>query len=293
MRLSTHFRQSGACAHRGRARAARQSSSRLGAGWSGKADRGDDRRGSYGPRRGPFPRWYVRFWPHAAALSDGSDKHPGVAQARYARHPGLRRGDAGYIGNASRIQLNPLRISFADLDGRPIAVDDPELGMGFSPLLNADGQRVIDLSGPGNGLQAPLPGERYFGCGERTGRLEKTHFHQVFWNLDPAGDITSSLTIYTPRSRFLFRSRTARRGVCSSMTPATLNSTSLVSSRTVLFRCDTATSSTTSLVDLLREMWWIAIRSSRDAHHCRHSGRLATTRAAGAEDGGRGYGHRT
>jgi alpha-glucosidase len=35
-------------------------------------------------------------------------------------------------------------------------------------------------------------GERYFGCGERTGGLEKTGSHQVFWNVDPPPGHTPS-----------------------------------------------------------------------------------------------------
>jgi alpha-glucosidase len=40
--------------------------------------------------------------------------------------------------------------------------------------------------------------ERYFGCGERTGGLEKTGSHQVFWNVDPPSPHTPSLNnLYT------------------------------------------------------------------------------------------------
>ncbi len=35
-------------------------------------------------------------------------------------------------------------------------------------------------------------GERYFGCGERTNRLEKTDSYQVFWNVDPPAGHTAS-----------------------------------------------------------------------------------------------------
>src|SRR5260370_16608362 len=30
-----------------------------------------------------------------------------------------------------------------------------------------------------------MGGEHYFGCGERTGELDKTGTHQLFWNIDP------------------------------------------------------------------------------------------------------------
>jgi alpha-glucosidase len=42
------------------------------------------------------------------------------------------------------------------------------------------------------------PGERFFGCGERTAGLEKTGSHQVFWNIDPpAGHTASFNNLYT------------------------------------------------------------------------------------------------
>ena len=49
------------------------------------------------------------------------------------------------------IDLDPLRIGFSDGAGRRFAEDDPELGMGFHPLLAA-GQPIIDPPG----LPAPL-----------------------------------------------------------------------------------------------------------------------------------------
>ena len=98
----------------------------------------------------------------------------------------------------AEIRLNPLRLSFGDLQGRRFAVDDPELGMGFLPL-GSDGQRVIDPLGPPARVYKRHPAnERYFGCGERTGGLDKTDSHQVFWNLDPGANHTSSLNnLYT------------------------------------------------------------------------------------------------
>lgn len=42
------------------------------------------------------------------------------------------------------------------------------------------------------------PGERYFGCGERTAGLEKTGSRQVFWNVDPPEGHTASFNnLYT------------------------------------------------------------------------------------------------
>ena len=46
--------------------------------------------------------------------------------------------------------------------------------------------------------KAREPGERFFGCGERTGGLEKTGSHQVFWNIDPPAGHTAALNnLYT------------------------------------------------------------------------------------------------
>src|SRR3954471_6342547 len=89
-------------------------------------------------------------------------------------------------GEASaRIGLSPLRIGFADAEGRPFAVDQAELGMG------ADGAAVRLHKARGDG-------ERWFGCGERTAGLEKTGSEQIFWNIDPPmGHSAAQLNIYT------------------------------------------------------------------------------------------------
>lgn len=87
-------------------------------------------------------------------------------------------------GVTALVQLDPLRIGFRDAVGRPFAVDDPELGMGVVgealpwPVGDALG-RPVQL------FKRPDPDERYFGCGERTGGLEKTGSYQIFWNIDP------------------------------------------------------------------------------------------------------------
>src|SRR4051795_2715674 len=56
-----------------------------------------------------------------------------------------------------------------------------------------------DPVGPKLRVSAPrLPGERFFGCGERTSGLEKTGSKQVFWNVDPpAGHTASFNNLYT------------------------------------------------------------------------------------------------
>jgi alpha-glucosidase len=90
----------------------------------------------------------------------------------------------------AHIALDPLRIGFADDTGRFFATDDPELGMGCwtSPVQTAP----VDVLNPASAIGTPLrvykqhnDRERYFGCGERTGELDKTGSQQVFWNVDP------------------------------------------------------------------------------------------------------------
>ncbi len=90
------------------------------------------------------------------------------------------------------IALDPLRIGFRDAT-REFALDDPTLGMGFSEIGPVD-----PFGAPAVVWKAHLPGTRYFGCGERTGGLEKTNSHQVFWNVDPPMGHTASLNnLYT------------------------------------------------------------------------------------------------
>ena len=101
--------------------------------------------------------------------------------------------------SAAYISLEPLRIGFEDsTSGRPIAVDDAALGMGFAPLAPADSHLVDPLGAPSRAYKRHAPGTHYFGCGERTGGLEKTGSHQVFWNIDPPGGHTAGLNnLYT------------------------------------------------------------------------------------------------
>jgi alpha-glucosidase len=94
------------------------------------------------------------------------------------------------VAATAHLYLDPLRISFNDSTGRVFAADNPELGMGwFTPPADAP---VLDLANPSGTLGLPvrvykqhLAGEHYFGCGERTGELDKTGTHQIFWNIDP------------------------------------------------------------------------------------------------------------
>jgi alpha-glucosidase len=123
-------------------------------------------------------------------------------------------------GGVARVGLRPLRIGFADADGRPLHRDDPELGMGLVPRPEADVFAVPP--GPGLALHKRRePGERFFGCGERTSGLEKTGSHQVFWNVDPPVGHTASLvnlyvsvpftlSLHDGRARGLFLDSTHR-----------------------------------------------------------------------------------
>ena len=84
----------------------------------------------------------------------------------------------------ARISLGPVRVGFEDASGRRFAADDAELGMGAVETPGAD---VFNepLGSPVRLYKRREEGERFFGCGERTSRLEKTESHQVFYNVDP------------------------------------------------------------------------------------------------------------
>jgi alpha-glucosidase len=90
----------------------------------------------------------------------------------------------------AHLSLDPLRIGFADNTGRTFAMDDPVLGMGwFTPSAEAPVVQLPNQSGtlgvPVRVYKRRLAGEHYFGCGERTGELDKTGSQQIFWNIDP------------------------------------------------------------------------------------------------------------
>src|SRR6202165_4946119 len=76
----------------------------------------------------------------------------------------------------AHLSLAQFRIGFTDHAGREFALDDPELGMGWFPGSGDAPVRVY---------KQHRPGEHYFGCGERTGELNKTGSQQLFWNVDP------------------------------------------------------------------------------------------------------------
>jgi alpha-glucosidase len=90
----------------------------------------------------------------------------------------------------AQLSLDPLRIRFIDRTGRVFAEDDPDLGMGS--LATSAEASDLELGNSAGALGVPVrvykrhqAGERYFGCGERTGELDKTGTRQLFWNVDP------------------------------------------------------------------------------------------------------------
>src|SRR5260370_22334355 len=76
----------------------------------------------------------------------------------------------------AHLSLGQFRIGFTDRAGREFALDDPELGMGWFPGSGDSPVRVY---------KQHLAGEHYFGCGERTGELDKTGSQQLFWHVYP------------------------------------------------------------------------------------------------------------
>src|SRR5205085_4473870 len=95
---------------------------------------------------------------------------------------------------AAVIDFDPVRIHFEDSSGRSFAADDPALGMGFAPI----GAEVDPLGSPARVYKQHHASTHYFGCGERTGGLDKTDSRQVFWNFDPPHGHTAALNnMYT------------------------------------------------------------------------------------------------
>ena len=80
--------------------------------------------------------------------------------------------DGGTLATAeasARVELDPLRISFAGADGAVFAADDP----GLAIERDASEAGVDDLLGPPLRVSKRLgDGEHVFGCGERTSGLE-------------------------------------------------------------------------------------------------------------------------
>jgi len=79
-------------------------------------------------------------------------------------------------GATAHLSLDPLRVRFTDGTGRAFAADDQQLGMGWFARPELAPVRMY---------KRHMAGEQYFGCGERTGELNKTGSQQTFWNIDP------------------------------------------------------------------------------------------------------------
>ena len=98
----------------------------------------------------------------------------------------------------AHMALQPLRLRFEDAAGRAFAADDPTLGMGYFSLAPDEPELVDPLGAPVRVHKQHAAGTRYFGCGERTGGLDKTASHQLFWNVDPPIGHTAALNnLYT------------------------------------------------------------------------------------------------
>src|ERR1700730_6588080 len=113
----------------------------------------------------------------------GDVDYSSVAVVAQDWHPGpvAIQEEAGEVRLATsaataHVSLDPLRIGFTDHTGRRFATDDADLGMGRFTTTGEAPVRVY---------KQHLAGEHYFACGERTGELDKTGSHQIFWNVDP------------------------------------------------------------------------------------------------------------
>ncbi|MBN2700782.1 MAG: DUF4968 domain-containing protein, partial [Methylothermaceae bacterium] len=141
-------------------------------------------------RVGAFPRGKpVEYHSEAVAKTVWEPLEPAVAEQ--AGNLSLSTSKA-----TAFISLNPLRIRFGDPSGRVFAADDERLGMGFA----GSNEPAIGLCAPEAVVRVYKRrgrGERYFGCGERTGGLEKTGSRLLFWNIDPpAGHSPSFNNLY-------------------------------------------------------------------------------------------------
>ncbi|XSG86620.1 MAG: glycoside hydrolase family 31 protein [Methylohalobius sp. ZOD2] len=141
-------------------------------------------------RVGAFPRGKpVEYHSEAVAKTVWEPLEPAVAEQ--AGNLSLSTSKA-----TAFISLNPLRIRFGDPSGRVFAADDERLGMG----LAGSNEPAIGLCAPEAVVRVYKRrgrGERYFGCGERTGGLEKTGSRLLFWNIDPpAGHSPSFNNLY-------------------------------------------------------------------------------------------------
>jgi alpha-glucosidase len=82
-----------------------------------------------------------------------------------------------------KIHKSPLRIVFATLDGRVLNADDTAFGMGWEgPKCRS--YRTLDAE------------EKFFGCGEKTGPLNKRGSKTTFWNTDDPNHTYATEAIY-------------------------------------------------------------------------------------------------
>jgi alpha-glucosidase len=130
---------------------------------------------------------------YASEAVNDEERAPAGAEPR--EEDGALVLDAGAA--RAHVALDPLRIAFSDASGRRFAADaDP--GMSVGQLAGIAGGPAGLIGPPVRAVKAREPGERYFGCGERTGGLEKTGTRQRFWNVDPPfGHNDSTLSLYT------------------------------------------------------------------------------------------------
>jgi alpha-glucosidase len=107
------------------------------------------------------------YFPHGRPVEYASEATEGAAwePVEAEIHGEAERVEIDTAEARAVVTLAPLRVCFADAEGRPFA-DDIHL----APVQ-------MDHARGG--------GTRYFGCGERTSGLEKTGTRQVFWNIDP------------------------------------------------------------------------------------------------------------
>src|ERR671922_1830362 len=86
-------------------------------------------------------------------------------------------------------------------DGRAAtAAGSAVVADGLLSFVDDGGAFAVDVEplGPRRLVKRREPGERFFGCGERTAGLEKTGSHQIFWNVDPPSGHTASFNnLYT------------------------------------------------------------------------------------------------
>ncbi len=103
------------------------------------------------------------------------------------------------------IQLNPLRISFADAEGHSLDVDDPERGMAFGDTGFSVSKRLGD-------------NEHVYGFGEKNGRLDKrgwnlSGYNYAMWNTDTYTHDSSTDPLYVSVPFFMVLNQGRAHGI--------------------------------------------------------------------------------